>query len=68
MTATRTLDRPVGRLLHRKEVEAEVGLSRSTIYERMAAGTFPRPRRVGKRAVRWPELEIERWKRSQPPS
>lgn len=57
---------PLGRLLRRKEVEAQTGLSRSTIYARMADGSFPRPRRIGPKAVRWPSEAIERWKREQP--
>lgn len=57
---------PLGRLLRRAEVEKEVGLSRSTIYDRMEKGTFPRGRIVGKRARRWPSEEIERWKQEQP--
>ena len=57
---------PLGAFLRRPEVERETGLSRSTIYERMEAGTFPRPLRVGPRAVRWPANEIEAWKAAQP--
>jgi prophage regulatory protein len=30
-------------ILRRKQVQARTGLSRSTIYARIAAGTFPRP-------------------------
>ncbi len=40
-------------LLRRKEVEKMVGLSRTTIYDRIAAGTFPAPIKCGERAVRW---------------
>ena len=46
------------RLLKRCAVEAMTGLSRSTIYEGMEAGWFPRPIRIGPRAVRWYEQEI----------
>ena len=52
---------PTTRLLRREEVETLVGLSRSSIYAAMARGDFPRPLRVGQRAVRWSEAEIERW-------
>jgi prophage regulatory protein len=34
------------------------GLSTSTIYEMMARGDFPRPVRLGKRAVGWRELVV----------
>ena len=52
---------PIIRLLRRPEVEARTGLSRSSIYAMMARGTFPRPRRIGQRAVGWPEDAIENW-------
>ena len=52
---------PTTRLLKRKEVETLVGLSRSAIYAAMARGNFPRPLRVGQRAVRWSEADIESW-------
>ena len=49
------------RFLRRPEVEARTDLSRSTIYAAMGQGTFPRPRRIGKRAVAWREDDIECW-------
>ncbi|MEA3043015.1 MAG: prophage regulatory protein [Sphingomonadales bacterium] len=55
-------------LLTRRQVEAECGLSRSTIYRRIAGGTFPRPKQVGPQAVRWPRSEIVGWKARQPVS
>lgn len=54
------------KILRRREVEARTGLSRSTIYAKMADGTFPRPLRIGQRAVGWPELEITAWLESRP--
>lgn len=47
------------RLLRRPEVEARIGLSRSSIYAMMDRGEFPRPRRIGQRAVAWDEAMIE---------
>ena len=47
------------RVLRRKAVEAKTGHSTSTIYEKMAAGVFPRPIKLGARAVGWLEEEIE---------
>ncbi len=52
---------PVIRFLRRPEVESRTGLSRSTIYAAMGQGTFPRPRRIGKRAVAWREDDVEHW-------
>ncbi len=49
------------RFLRRSEVEARTGLSRSSIYAMMHRGKFPRPRRIGKRAVAWDESAIEQW-------
>jgi prophage regulatory protein len=42
-------------------VKARTGLSRSTIYVRIAGGSFPRPLNLGDRAVGWLESEIESW-------
>lgn len=53
-------------LLRRPEVERETALSRATIYRMMERGEFPRPRRIGRRAVAWPASEIEKWKASRP--
>lgn len=50
------------RILRRKQVEARTGLSRSTIYARIAEGTFPSPIDLGGcRAVGWIESEINAW-------
>jgi prophage regulatory protein len=49
------------RLLRRNEVEARCGIARSTIYDMMANGTFPKPVKLGARAVAWPESEITSW-------
>jgi len=49
------------RLLRRREVEARTGLSRSSIYARMADGTFPLAVYLGGRAVAWVESEIDSW-------
>ena len=48
-------------ILRRKQVEARVGLRRSTIYQGVADGSFPRPVRLGARSVGWLSHEIERW-------
>ena len=54
------------RLLRLREVLARCGLSRSTIYRKMREGSFPEPLKVGVRAVRWRESEIESWLASRP--
>jgi len=37
------------------------GLSRSTVYQRVTEGRFPRPVSLGARAVGWIEAEVEEW-------
>ena len=37
------------------------GLSRSTVYQRVTEGKFPRPVSLGARAVGWIEAEVEEW-------
>jgi prophage regulatory protein len=55
----------VNYVLRRVDVERATGLPRSTIYELMARGTFPRPIRLGARAVGWLETEIAAWQRAR---
>lgn len=42
-------------------VKSRTGLSRSTIYLRIAEGSFPKPVSLGARAVGWLESDIEQW-------
>ncbi len=46
-------------ILRRRQVEARTGYSRSTIYLRIAEGLWPRPVRIGPRAVGWPAEEVQ---------
>ncbi|WP_310445928.1 AlpA family transcriptional regulator [Thiobacillus sp.] len=52
-------------IIRRKQVEARTGLARSTIYSKMAEGTFPKPVNIGPRAVGWVESEITDWLNTQ---
>ena len=45
-------------ILRLPAVKASTGLSRSTIYLRIAQGVFPRPVSLGARAVGWPAHEV----------
>lgn len=51
--------------LRRPAVEAITGLSRSTIYNLMSRREFPRPVRLTKKAVAWPESAIAHWLESR---
>lgn len=55
----------VNTVLRREEVERATGLPRSTIYEMMARGAFPKPIKLGARAVGWLETEIVAWQRTR---
>ena len=50
----------------RPAVEQLTGLSRSTIYDLMAKGEFPRPVRLTTKAVAWPESAIAEWLAHRP--
>ena len=52
-------------ILRRKQVESRVGLKRSTLYQRVAEGTFPAPVTLGARAVGWVEAEVDQWLRDR---
>ena len=49
------------RLLRLPEVIERTGLSRSSLYQRINQGTFPKPIKLGKRASAWPCSEIDQW-------
>lgn len=49
------------RLLRLKEVEQKAGIGSTTIYRKMAEGTFPQPLTLGKGTVRWKESRIDEW-------
>jgi len=46
------------RLLTLRDVMRMTTLSRSAVYAMMAAARFPKPIRIGARAVRWVEREV----------
>lgn len=54
------------KLLRIGEVIRRTGLSKATIYAWIKDDLFPRPIRVGKRAVRWIEKELVAWIKSRP--
>ncbi len=48
-------------ILRLPAVKKCTGLSRSTVYLRIAQGSFPKPVSLGARAVGWLEAEIQEW-------
>ncbi|MDE2416457.1 MAG: AlpA family phage regulatory protein [Burkholderiales bacterium] len=51
------------KLLRLPDVVARVGLQKSSIYEMLGRTppAFPRPIKLSRRAVCWPDSEISRW-------
>ena len=43
------------------EVMKMTGLSRSSIYLRISTDEFPKPVKIGRRAIGWPEESIIAW-------
>jgi prophage regulatory protein len=53
------------RILRRREVTSVSGLPTSTLYEQIALGRFPRPVKLGDRAVGWLEEEVTTWQEAR---
>lgn len=49
------------RLLRLPDVEALVGLRKSSIYDAMKRGEFPAAVKLSRRAVCWPASSIDAW-------
>ncbi len=54
------------RMLRPPEVMARTGLSRTTIWRRVRAGTFPAPTQLGENSIGWLESEITTWLTNRP--
>ncbi|HXA48613.1 MAG TPA: AlpA family transcriptional regulator [Burkholderiaceae bacterium] len=53
-----------GPLMRLPSVQAHTGLSKSEIYRRIKDETFPKPLKLGARAVAWPSAAIDTWVKS----
>jgi len=49
------------RMLRLRQVQEMVALSKSAIYNRIAAGTFPASVNLGGKSVAWVEAEVIAW-------
>lgn len=49
------------RIFRLPEIAVRINASRSTIYAWMASDRFPKPIKLGPRAVGWLESEIDEW-------
>jgi len=48
-------------ILRRREVQARIGLGRSSLYAQIAKGLFPQPVKLSERAVGWREADVNAW-------
>ncbi|MER9763118.1 AlpA family phage regulatory protein [Mesorhizobium sp. M0138] len=55
----------VQNILRREDVERATGLPRSSLYAAISAGTFPKPIKLGARAVGWLEDDIAKWQKQR---
>ena len=55
------MNKPQHKFLRLPEVKASTGLSKSSIYARIAEGTFPKQIPLGPRLVVWVESDIQKW-------
>ncbi len=56
------------RILRLRAVLARTGLSRSTLYRQIAAGTFPRQKQISTRCIGWYESDINAWLENPDPN
>lgn len=52
---------PAERILRLPEVKIRTGLSRSGIYAKIEAGTFPGQKKLGLKIVGWYESDVSEW-------
>lgn len=57
---------PAPKMLRLPAVLARTGLSRTTIYRRVRAGTFPAPHNLGNGLIGWTDSVIDTWQRDLP--
>ena len=53
-------------MLRPPEVVRRTGLSRTTLWRRVRAGTFPAPCELGKNSIGWPASTITAWLANRP--
>ena len=51
--------------LRRPKVQKRTGFAKSTLYAQIKAGNFPKPVKIGDRAVGWVESEVAEWQRQR---
>ncbi len=57
---------PIDRLRPMTKVMDLTSFSKATVYRKVADGSFPAPRKIGKSRVAWLEADVVCWIKSQP--
>lgn len=65
MNPRKNLEPAVEHILRRRDVERLTGLSRSSIYAKMATHEFPQSIQLSERASGWLESEIIAWQQAR---
>ncbi|MDF2529559.1 MAG: hypothetical protein K0Q57_439 [Gammaproteobacteria bacterium] len=55
----------LNRIVRLKELKGLISLSEVTIWRKEKEGTFPRRKRIGKRAVGWDYRDVIEWMEAQ---
>lgn len=54
------------KMLRASDVMTRTGLSRTTLWRRVRAGTFPAPIQLGENSIGWPASAIDSWLANRP--
>ena len=60
MTA-QTTNTPAKRILNQRDILAALGVSKTTLWRMIKAGTFPQPLKIGERLNGWRVETFEGW-------
>ena len=53
------------KIMKRRQVEDAIGYKRSALYAMVSEGDFPKPIKLGRRAVGWLESDVSGWIKSR---
>jgi prophage regulatory protein len=51
-------------IMRMTDVCSELGVSRASVYRLLQSGSFPKPLKLGKRAIGWERDHIQQWIKS----
>jgi prophage regulatory protein len=52
-------------IMRMTDVCSELGVSRASVYRLLQSGSFPKPLKLGKRAIGWERDHIQQWVKSR---